>query len=202
MNDPHAGSLSLIGGVLALDFANTAAGRGSGRPFDHLRAPADLLAWAAHAGVVSGPAAARCRTAVEADAGGAEALLRKGLQLREAIHRTAAAIAGKGTPAEADLDLVNEAARRALGPATLAPGRSGHYGFDFSEAPPEAAILGPIAWSAVGLLETAPFDRIKICPGDGCGWLFLDQSKNNSRRWCDMATCGNRLKGRRHRERQ
>ena len=202
MSEPDAAGLSLVGGVLALDFVNTAAGRESGRPFDHLHRPGDLIAWAAHAGALPAAAAARCRAAAAADAGGADALLRKGIQLREAIHRIAAAIARKRTPEAADLDALKEAARRSLGPAALAPAGSGHYGFDFSAAPPEAAVLGPIAWSAVGLLETTPFDRIKECPGDGCGWLFLDASKNNSRRWCDMATCGNRLKGRRHRERQ
>jgi predicted RNA-binding Zn ribbon-like protein len=83
----------------------------------------------------------------------------------------------------------------------LAPVTGGGYGLDFSTAPREAAILGPIAWPAISLLSTADFARVKQCPGDDCGWLFLDQSKNNSRRWCDMATCGNRTKAERHRQR-
>ena len=76
------------------------------------------------------------------------------------------------------------------------------YALDFSAAPAETALLGPIAWSAVDLLRSGRFERVKRCPGPGCGWLFFDHSKNNSRRWCDMATCGNRTKGRRHRARR
>jgi predicted RNA-binding Zn ribbon-like protein len=54
----------------------------------------------------------------------------------------------------------------------------------------------------VDLLTKGRLERLKRCPGPGCGWLFLDHSKNGSRRWCAMATCGNRTKGRRHRARQ
>jgi predicted RNA-binding Zn ribbon-like protein len=53
--------------------------------------------------------------------------------------------------------------------------------------------------SACELLVGAERRRIKECPApDGCGWLFLDASKNAARRWCDMRTCGNIAKARRH----
>jgi hypothetical protein len=60
-------------------------------------------------------------------------------------------------------------------------------------------VLWPVAWSAAGLLVRGPLERIRERPGDGnCGWLFLDLSKNASRRWCEMRSCGNRAKARRH----
>jgi predicted RNA-binding Zn ribbon-like protein len=60
-------------------------------------------------------------------------------------------------------------------------------------------VLWPVSWSAAELLTHGPLDRIRECPGQGnCGWLFLDVSKNASRRWCDMRVCGNRAKARRH----
>ena len=63
-------------------------------------------------------------------------------------------------------------------------------------------MLWPVAWSAAELLAQGPLERIRECPGqDTCGWLFLDLSKNASRRWCDMRVCGNRAKARRHYER-
>jgi predicted RNA-binding Zn ribbon-like protein len=63
-------------------------------------------------------------------------------------------------------------------------------------------VLWPVAWSAAELLTQGPLERIRECPGqDTCGWLFLDLSKNASRRWCDMRVCGNRAKARRHYER-
>ncbi len=60
-------------------------------------------------------------------------------------------------------------------------------------------VLWPVSWSAAELLTHGPLDRIRECPGQGnCGWLFLDLTKNASRRWCDMRVCGNRAKARRH----
>jgi predicted RNA-binding Zn ribbon-like protein len=93
-----------------------------------------------------------------------------------------------------------------MGSGELKPQPGGGYRLDFAAAPPEAAITGPLALSALDFLATADFSRVKQCPGHGpgndCQWLFLDVSKNNSRRWCDMATCGNRSKSKRHRSRR
>jgi len=48
-------------------------------------------------------------------------------------------------------------------------------------------------------LRSDELDLLKRCPADNCRWLFLDRTKNRSRRWCDMATCGNQAKARKHR---
>jgi predicted RNA-binding Zn ribbon-like protein len=57
--------------------------------------------------------------------------------------------------------------------------------------------LYPIVKSAADLLVSAQLDRIRVCADPQCGWLFLDSSRNRSRRWCSMDTCGNRAKARR-----
>ena len=65
----------------------------------------------------------------------------------------------------------------------------------------EAALdrmLWPVVGSAADLLTSEDLDRVGECQGDGCGWLFIDMSRNHSRRWCDMGDCGNRAKARRH----
>ena len=54
--------------------------------------------------------------------------------------------------------------------------------------------LWPVVRSAADLLTGPSLERVKRCPGEGCGWLFLDTSRNGSRRWCDMASCGNRAR--------
>ncbi|MEM9358929.1 MAG: CGNR zinc finger domain-containing protein [Pseudomonadota bacterium] len=60
-------------------------------------------------------------------------------------------------------------------------------------------ILGLIAASALSILsDPRELDRVKMCPGDDCGWLFVDETKNRRRRWCRMETCGNRAKAARH----
>jgi predicted RNA-binding Zn ribbon-like protein len=64
-----------------------------------------------------------------------------------------------------------------------------------------SALLWPIIHSAGELLLSSELNHVKECPG--CGWLFLDTSKNQSRRWCSMNTCGARDKMRRyHRKKQ
>jgi len=56
--------------------------------------------------------------------------------------------------------------------------------------------------AALALLKNPPAARIKTCPGENCGWKFVDRSKNRSRRWCDMAVCGNLVKARVYRARK
>jgi len=64
------------------------------------------------------------------------------------------------------------------------------------------SMLWPVAVSAAGLLTSPQLVRLRDCANTACGWLFIDHSKNASRRWCDMGECGNRAKARRFRERQ
>lgn len=175
-----------VAGNLALDFANTAAGRETPTPIEHLAAAGDLAAWAADAGVTARQVRVSPR------------LLAAALGLREAIFRIGAAIAHNTTPGRADLAGVKNVAAKSVSAASLAP-TDGQFRLDFSATPAEAALLGPIAWSALDLLASGRLDRVKQCAGPGCGWLYLDTSKNGARRWCDMATCGNRTKARRHR---
>jgi len=62
-------------------------------------------------------------------------------------------------------------------------------------------VLFTIALEAGELLMSPELRRVRICAGSGCGWFFLDRSKAGRRRWCTMASCGNRVKVRSYRER-
>jgi predicted RNA-binding Zn ribbon-like protein len=59
-----------------------------------------------------------------------------------------------------------------------------------------------LALAALRLTEREDLDRLRQCHDEHCGWLFLDRSKNASRRWCSSADCGNRTRARRHAERR
>jgi predicted RNA-binding Zn ribbon-like protein len=202
MTTSRAGSLSRVGGVLALDFANTVSDVGTAAAVDHLQTAAHVLEWSAHAGGLTAAAARRVGAALARDRAAGPRLLRRALALRGAVRDIGAALA-RGEPAPpAALARLKDAARRALAGAAIEPDAAGGYRWDFARAPAAGAVLGPVAWSAVDLLARGPLARLKQCPGPACGWLFLDRSKNGSRRWCDMATCGNRTKGRRHRARR
>jgi predicted RNA-binding Zn ribbon-like protein len=65
-----------------------------------------------------------------------------------------------------------------------------------------ASPIWPIAEAAAELLSSSDHSRIRQCSEPDCRWLFLDHSKNHSRRWCDMSICGNRAKARRFHARQ
>lgn len=200
----RAGSLHLIGGALALDFANTASGRGSDRHLDHLRTAEDVVAWAAHAGVIDAAVAGRLRSRLAQSDETLTSLLPEALALRAAVHGVGSAIADGATPAQADIEGLHKAVARAVANAKLAPGEGGGYRWIFdAENPSIDVVLGPVALSAVGLLRDSDLTRIKRCRGgEHCGWLFFDLTKNNSRRWCDMKVCGNRTKARTHRRKQ
>lgn len=193
---PTARDLDLLGGALALDFANTAAGRGTPGFVDYLGTGADLLDWAAHAGITDAGATDHLKS--ELADGQGRRLLDRAIALREAIHDAGAAIADGQTAAARDLATIRDYTREAMASAPLHwNGKA--YDFDFSAGSPETVVLGPIAWSALDVLASGGFERLKQCPS--CGWLFIDRSKNNSRRWCDMATCGNLAKSRSFRAR-
>jgi len=196
--ESRAGSLALVGGELALDFANTASGRGSPSQQDHLRSGQNLLEWARHARAL-GPADGEwLRRALAADPALGARMLARALDLRESVHAAGAAIA-TGAPAPgAAVETIARTHAACLACARLAP-FEGRYVWSWS--PSESAIeavLGPIALSALATLTQGDLSRIKQCQGDRCGWLFFDATKNRSRRWCEMEVCGNRAKQRRH----
>lgn len=194
----RAGSLPLIGGVLALDFCNTASGRGTEGHREHLRSASDLIAWARHATVIDAGQEGALGRLCAAPAF-AEPFLARAIALRDAIYRLDAALARGLMPAQADIDAV--AGTHA---ACLAKGRltsnDGSFGWTWSvtEAP-EEAVLGPITASAMMIVTAADRARLKQCAGHHCGWLFLDTTKSNNRRWCEMEVCGNRAKQKRRR---
>jgi predicted RNA-binding Zn ribbon-like protein len=65
-----------------------------------------------------------------------------------------------------------------------------------------APLLAPVVRAAAELLTSDELVRIRECGSDTCFWLFLDRSKNGTRRWGDMKVCGNRAKARRHYQRE
>ncbi|MGD0722616.1 MAG: CGNR zinc finger domain-containing protein [Roseiarcus sp.] len=194
----RAGSLALVGGELAFDFANTASARGSPSRQDHLRSAENVVEWARHARAL-GPADGEwLRLAAAADPVLAAGMLARALDLRENVYAAGAAIAAGAPAPDTAVEAIARTHAACLACARLAP-FEGRYVWSWS--PSESAIesvLGPIALSALATLTQGDLSRVKQCQGDRCGWLFFDTSKNRSRRWCEMEVCGNRAKQRRH----
>lgn len=198
-NEQHlAGTAALIpapGDDLGLAFANTLSWRGRPEPTESLTRFDDLRRWLA--------AAAALPTDVIAgwarhDPGQEAAAFADAIALREAIYRIFSAIAGGESVRDGDLAILNDALAAAPPRARLAGAPSGFVWQTALPAPTAAVLLAPIIWSAADLLTRAASRRIRRCANNACLWLFIDESKTGTRRWCDMSSCGNRAKSRRH----
>jgi len=197
------GTWKLIAGEPCLDFANTADWHASDRPRETLHTFADLLEWCRQARLVEPRTAGEMQRAARRRPSAARAAWSRALALREALYRIALALARREPVPADDLATLNRALRSTLGHQSLEPTAAG---LSRAWAPPRQpldALLRPILESAVHLLTSDRHLRIGQCADDrGCGWLYVDTTKNRSRRWCDMTDCGNRAKARRHVERR
>jgi len=197
-------TLSLLGGSICLDFVNTVDPRAGAQSHDYLASYADLVAWSQRAAGLPERRAQQLLGAAERRPADAADVLRQAIELREAIYRIFAAVADQiaTSIAAADLDCLNRAWSRALAQALIVPAAEG-FAWGWNEAAESLdQALWPVARSAGDLLLSEQLGQVRECASASCGWLFLDTSKNHSRRWCSMAACGNRAKARRHYARQ
>ncbi len=194
----NAARLQLVGGELCLDFTNTSGNHADDHPSEHLTSYADLVAWSQHAGIISDHTARRLTQAAADHSASAQQVLEDAIALREAMYRVFSATSTGSAPKRADLEVLNDALSKAMAHPRLVATEDG-YVWDWKhEEDALDQMLAPIARSAADLLTSNDLGRVRECSGDTCGWLFIDQSKNHSRRWCAMNDCGNRAKARRH----
>ncbi len=199
-NDHEHGveELGLVGGTPCLNFANTVEPRQGGPGRDHLARYADLVLWALHAGELNGEQAQRLLDEASRRPDDAEAAFQLALTLREAIYRTFSAIVRGEEPQESDLEALARANAAAAKHSRIIRDAD-RFAWGWPEETDLDKPLWPLARCAVELLTGSELERVKECPAEegGCGWLFFDESKNRSRRWCSMADCGSKVKMRR-----
>jgi len=192
----------LEGGHLALDFVNTLDGQLNAErepSNEHLRSYRDLLVWSVRAGALSESGARRLERVASIQPRRAEAVLAEALTLRDLLYSVFRPLSeGRSAPAE-PLDALANRERVVLRRAELS-GMGDRYGWAWPEVDDLRRPLWPLPHAAVDLLNRGPLDRLKPC-GE-CRWLFLDRSKNRSRRWCSMERCGTNVKMRRQTERR
>jgi predicted RNA-binding Zn ribbon-like protein len=185
-----------------LDFVNTVGGLCDEPPdpADELLVTYDDVAiWSARLGIISEREAGSLRAAARRDQKAGRLALGHAIELRALLYPIFRALAdGKEPPAEL-LERLRDAESEALADARLT-GTGGAMEWTWPRARELTDPLRPIVHAAVELLTEGPLDRLKICAN--CRWLFLDQSRNRSRRWCSMDECGVQMKHARFVERR
>lgn len=182
---------------LCLDFANSRYWRGTDQPTETLETFNDVFTWLAAANALD----SRTVEALKQNWQPTDADHTETIQLREALYRIFTAVAAYAEPASADIEIFN----RKL---TAAPARTqlvkqeGAYLWRANLKPQLPDLLAPILWTAGDMLAEPRRDRVRLCANEKCVWLFLDDSKSGTRRWCDMKACGNRAKAHRHYEKK
>jgi predicted RNA-binding Zn ribbon-like protein len=187
--------MRLVGGDLALDFLNTRAGPpGAPGTDDAIAAYDDVVDWGEHVGQLTAQDANRLRREARGHPSKARRTFEHALGLRDRLDAVFRAIAAGRPPTTADIRTLRDEEAAALKRAELAADGGG-YDWTWSSDRGLGRPVWPVVHAAIELLTRGQLDRIKAC--GGCSFLFLDESKNRSRRWCSMEDCGAAEKGRR-----
>jgi predicted RNA-binding Zn ribbon-like protein len=187
-------TVPLEGGHVALDFVNTVGGLRSEppRPADELLLSyEDVTIWSARLGLISERDAGSLRATARRDEKAAKRALGRAIELRELLDGIFRTLADGSEPPAELLDRLRDAERAALAEARLRQA-NGALMWTWPRPSELTDPLRPIVHAAVELLTDGPLDRLKVC--GNCRWLFLDESRNHSRRWCSMDECGIQMK--------
>lgn len=180
-----------VGGTLALDFVNTRDGGPGAQSDDLVVSYGHLVSWARSAGVLDAGSADALHAAAHAAPTSAGDAWKRSLLVRDALDAVLRPIAGGLRPDGDALARLAAEEAEALAAATLVPARHGQEpGYEWSWDA-DASLQRPlreVVHSASQLLTSPTITRVKQCAG--CDYLFLDESKNRSRRWCSMQDCG------------
>ena len=190
-----------VGGDPSLDLVNTVDWTGGGLEMDRLSDYGRLTRWAEGAGIVDAADGTALRREARERPGEADAAYRDARRLRVALRRLYSAVAA-GEVRAALLDDFNGILEGSMGRLALtrvadAAPDGPLVRWTWREAGERLdALLWPVARSAAELLVSAEGGRVHVCAGEGCGWTFVDRSRNGFRRWCQMEVCGTREKSR------
>jgi predicted RNA-binding Zn ribbon-like protein len=166
-------------------------------PRDDLSQYRHLVSWGIQARILTTEQAEQLLIAAAEHERDAAAVLERAKEVREVMFRIFAAIANEAVPSETDIAHLNEELARAMAHACLMQ-NEWHFAWDWcADTVMLDRVLWPIVRAAADLLVSGELRMVRLCAADDCAWLFLDTSKNQTRRWCNMKSCGNRAKARR-----
>jgi predicted RNA-binding Zn ribbon-like protein len=188
-------AFEFIGGQIALDFVNTVDWEdGNELKSERLNGYDDLVAWARAARVIYGQEPAHLLEEASRRPAKAAAALAEAIVLRRVLRDIFSRLAAGKRPSRASIDSLNTQLQEAFSHLYLDLTAKEMTWNCEREKNDLRQMLWPVTWAASTLLTSEGLGRLRECEGSSCGWLFLDQSRNGSRRWCDMKVCGNRVK--------
>lgn len=184
--------ISLDGGSPCFHFINTVHNWVDATVPDYLLSPIDIVAWAKKAEVLGAEQARLLEQWTLSNPGRAKQGLMRAKELRKILHNIFHAISEQKKVNSIELQKFNSFLADFLPKMRLKNSRGKYVQYwDFPNQNVDV-ILAPLAKDAYDLLLSEKLDRIKNCPS--CGWIFLDTSRNGSRRWCSMKSCGSNVK--------
>jgi predicted RNA-binding Zn ribbon-like protein len=186
-----------VGGNVVLDFINTVTGR-NGRPRDWLATFSSLADWATQTDVLPKERCRQLKMRAHHVPTEAAVALESARTLRELLFRVLTQLIRGRAPPHGDLAYLHEHWCRSIQRHALRRVRGKVQPVLVDSANTLDGIASAVALQAVDLLRDLPAKRLRLCAGPNCAWLFLDFSKAGRRKWCDMATCGNDAKAKRH----
>ena len=195
--DPGKNKYKLLGGDLSLDFVNTVNWRKRNEPDELLKTSQDLIRWGVETDILSEPETDKMNHWAHENKSTADNLLVKAKDLRESLHHLFKGIIEGNEPNENDLNVINYELSEMLTHLQFSYSKN-QFKLEIEKDNTLDYVIWHIVRSASKLLTSDKLGRVKECEDDECGWLFIDESKNRSRRWCSMEDCGNRNKARRH----
>ncbi|MFN2644609.1 MAG: ABATE domain-containing protein [Burkholderiales bacterium] len=198
---PYAETFRCPGGELCLDFCNSGQGARGSRAEEWITDYGALVAWLQAAGVLTSRQAGALRSAAERAPQEADRVWCRALGFREALARLLLVRAQDKAPPAEDLRALEAEYARTARHGRLASTEEGFRWTLDAQADELDLTLRPIVESAISLMTAPRMARLRRCGNETCYWLFIDETKNCSRRWCEMASCGNVMKVRRHRAR-
>ena len=178
----------IVGGDLALDLLNTQNGPAGEAPEEDVFADyGDVLAWASHVGVITAAEERTLARRARSRPLDADAAFQRARETRASLYKVFEAVALNRAPARVDLLRLQHDAAEALSHGRLVQADGG-FRWSWSDDADLRRPLWPIIHAALTLVTDGPLDRVKRCAS--CRFLFVDESKNRSRRWCSMDDCG------------
>jgi predicted RNA-binding Zn ribbon-like protein len=181
-----------------LAFINTLSGRPTPAPVEKLGSFEALVDWAREQRLVSGAAAERLIAESRKHPLQSAAVLARAKEFREALNGLAEAVDAGRQPSAEVLATIGDSLAHAYANGRLVP-HEGTLQWVASAEDDLERIIWEIGRAAGRLVVSPRLARLRACAAHDCGWWFVDETKNRSRRWCDMTLCGNREKLRRFR---